>query len=91
VAVRYEMRFIEDDGRLRCGDQVFQIAFGSGFKCNSAVWKYIGSSRAGKAPKPAAAEHVHADTPSAAVQVPAVPSVPAAVAEAAPAPAADAQ
>jgi hypothetical protein len=27
--------------RLRRGDHVWQIAFGSGFKCNSAVWKAL--------------------------------------------------
>jgi 3-ketoacyl-CoA synthase len=38
---RYELEFIERDGRLRRGDKVWQIAFGSGFKCNSAVWKAL--------------------------------------------------
>ncbi|GAV88796.1 FAE1_CUT1_RppA domain-containing protein/ACP_syn_III_C domain-containing protein [Cephalotus follicularis] len=35
----YEMSYIEDKGRMKKGNSVWQIAFGSGFKCNSAVWK----------------------------------------------------
>ncbi|XP_077235994.1 3-ketoacyl-CoA synthase 6-like [Tasmannia lanceolata] len=35
----YELNYIESKGRMRKGDRVWQIAFGSGFKCNSAIWK----------------------------------------------------
>ncbi|KMZ60595.1 3-ketoacyl-CoA synthase [Zostera marina] len=35
----YELAYIEAKGRMRKGDRIWQIAFGSGFKCNSAAWK----------------------------------------------------
>ncbi|XP_077241160.1 3-ketoacyl-CoA synthase 6-like [Tasmannia lanceolata] len=35
----YEINYIESKGRMKKGDRVWQIAFGSGFKCNSAIWK----------------------------------------------------
>jgi 3-ketoacyl-CoA synthase len=37
-SIWYEADWIERFGRLRRGDRILQIAFGSGFKCNSAVW-----------------------------------------------------
>lgn len=41
ASVWYELKFAENDGRLKRGDRVWQIAFGSGFKCNSAVWECL--------------------------------------------------
>ncbi|KAL6315005.1 hypothetical protein AAG906_030837 [Vitis piasezkii] len=38
-SIWYEMNYIESKGRMKKGDRIWQIAFGSGFKCNSAVWK----------------------------------------------------
>lgn len=43
ASVWYELKFAENDGRLKRGDRVWQIAFGSGFKCNSAVWECLQS------------------------------------------------
>lgn len=37
----YELAYSEAKGRMRKGDRTWQIAFGSGFKCNSAVWKAL--------------------------------------------------
>ena len=36
---RYVLSNIESKKGIRKGDRIWQIAFGSGFKCNSAVWR----------------------------------------------------
>ncbi|KHN10089.1 3-ketoacyl-CoA synthase 11 [Glycine soja] len=37
----YELAYTEAKGRIKKGDRTWQIAFGSGFKCNSAVWRAL--------------------------------------------------
>ncbi|XP_057432992.1 3-ketoacyl-CoA synthase 7 [Lotus japonicus] len=37
----YELCYLEAKGRVKKGHRAWQIAFGSGFKCNSAVWKCL--------------------------------------------------
>jgi len=37
-SIWYELRFIEDNNDMKRGDRALQVAFGSGFKCNSCVW-----------------------------------------------------
>nr|ACJ61778.1 3-ketoacyl-CoA synthase [Cardamine graeca]ASV51132.1 3-ketoacyl-CoA synthase [synthetic construct] len=37
-SIWYELAYIEAKGRMKKGNKVWQIAIGSGFKCNSAVW-----------------------------------------------------
>ncbi|KAL3840302.1 hypothetical protein ACJIZ3_024893 [Penstemon smallii] len=40
-SIWYELAYIEAKGRMKRGNRVWQIAFGSGFKCNSAVWEAL--------------------------------------------------
>ncbi|KAM3696396.1 hypothetical protein ACB098_06G035800 [Castanea mollissima] len=37
----YELAYSEAKGRIKEGNRVWQIAFGSGFKCNSVVWQAL--------------------------------------------------
>lgn len=40
-SIWYELAYIERAGLIKRGENVFQIALGSGFQCNSAVWRRL--------------------------------------------------
>ncbi|CAN8254695.1 unnamed protein product [Cochlearia groenlandica] len=40
-SIWYELAYLEHKQKVKRGDKVWQIGFGSGFKCNSVVWKAL--------------------------------------------------
>merc|ERR1712048_319035 len=40
-SIWYEAEWIERFGNLQVGQRMLQVSFGSGFKCNSAVWRAL--------------------------------------------------
>ncbi|CAH8384748.1 unnamed protein product [Eruca vesicaria subsp. sativa] len=40
-SIWYELAYLEHEGKMKRGDKVWQIGFGSGIKCNSVVWKAL--------------------------------------------------
>ncbi|KAI4967617.1 hypothetical protein ZWY2020_020526 [Hordeum vulgare] len=59
----YELAYIEAKGRMRKGDRVWMIGFGSGFKCNSAAWECIRPPAALDGPWAACAHRYPVDVP----------------------------
>lgn len=55
----YELAYSEAKGRVLGGDRVWQIAFGSGFKCNSAVWRALRQIPASQNPNNPWADSIH--------------------------------
>lgn len=38
-SIWYELAYLEANQKIKRGDRTWQLALGSGFKCNSAIWK----------------------------------------------------
>ncbi|KAI3783022.1 hypothetical protein L2E82_13084 [Cichorium intybus] len=42
-SIWYALAYVEAQGRVKKGDRVWQMAFGSGFKCSSVIWRAMKS------------------------------------------------
>lgn len=51
-SIWYELDYVRRQMDLSCGQRVLQIAFGSGFKCNSGVWLCINNRSASSPVEP---------------------------------------
>ncbi|XAR57550.1 Very-long-chain 3-oxoacyl-CoA synthase [Bertholletia excelsa] len=40
-SIWYELAYLEANQRVKRGDRIWQLSFGSGLKCNSAVWRSL--------------------------------------------------
>jgi len=60
-SIWYEAEWVERFGDLQVGQRLLQISFGSGFKCNSAVWRalHVDTSKRGLPIKPCACSSLH--------------------------------
>jgi len=59
----YELAHIEAKGRMRRGDRVWMIGFGSGFKCNSAAWECIAPAANAEEPRATSIHRYPVDVP----------------------------
>eukprot|EP00798_Chlamydomonas_sp_ICE-L_P027100 gene27102-2324_t len=44
-SIWYVLSYIESQSGVKRGDRIWQMGFGSGFKCNSAVWKSLKNNK----------------------------------------------